>query len=86
MIFFSFFLLDDTKNDFMKKYYLPISGTKSVAHKVAVIVIVVIQKLGRPMCIVPFTSKVVVQFDEKNFFFLSGNGYIVLFIYYYFQA
>lgn len=53
----------------MKKYYPPISGTKSVAHKVAVIVIVVIQKLGRPMCIVPFTSKVVVQFDEKKFFF-----------------
>ena len=60
------FLLDDTKNDFMKKYSPPISGTKSVAHKVAVIVIVVIQKLGRPMCIVPFTSKVVYSCAKKN--------------------
>ena len=74
-------MLDDTKNDFMKKYYLPISGTKSVAHKVAVIVIVVIQKLGRPMCIVPFTSKVVYICAKKKYY-----GYIVLFIDYYFQA
>ena len=61
----------------MKKYYLPISGTKSVAHKVAVIVIVVIQKLGRPMCIVPFTSKVVVQFD--GIFFPIPDIYIYIY-------
>ena len=45
-------------NWFHEKYFHNILGTKSAARKAAVIVIAVIQKLGRPMCIVPFTSKV----------------------------
>ena len=47
----------NNETDFTKKNLINISGTKLVAHKAAVIVIAEIQKPGRPMCIVPFTSK-----------------------------